>query len=646
MHAPHHEDMRVLGKTATLALGALLTPVLLTLPAASGADPDPGHDDLVVAARVNGLTVARLEALLDRDPTAELDEDGRLLYRDVRPVARTAGPSVAPAGAFPYDQTFQLHSRPGAQRTIYLDFNGQDVSGTAWNDGPDPIRSGSYPGMSVDADRSTFTDGERDIVQDVWQRVAEDYAPFEVDVTTQDPGGAALTRTGSTDEVYGMRALVTAENWCGTGCLGIAYTNVFDLVGGAVYQPAWAFSDEVHNDPIQIAESITHEVGHTLGLRHDGDNTTEYFLGHGMWSPIMGAGYGALTQWSKGEYANASEPNQDDLLAMANGGIPRRADDHGTVATPLVGSTTGVIERRTDTDVFAVAPTCDGQLTVTATSAERGPDLDIKLTVTGPNVDATDDPESGRSSTFVPTGLDASYSASVAAGTYQITLDGVGARDPVTDGYSDYASLGGYRLTVDSPCLTTLLPDPPSAVGTSATSSRLTLRWQPPLADGGSPVTTYVVRRGGEVVELGPDTRSHTFTGLAPATTYTVSVLARTAIGDSPEVSRTTKTAAARPGAARIGTATAGSRGGAVTATARWSAPLSTGGSAIRSYQVRASRVSSVGATLSRRTFTAGKDARRLAMRLSAGRYRFEVRAVNAIGAGAWSARSNRVVAR
>jgi hypothetical protein len=498
--------------------------------------------------------------------------------------------------------------------------------------------------MSVDADPA-FTDPERDIVQDVWQRVAEDYAPFDVDVTTEDPGTAALTKSGTTDNVYGMRALVTAENWCGTGCLGIAYTDVFDLVGGAVYQPAWAFSGEVDNDPIQIAESITHEVGHTLGLRHDGDNTTEYFLGHGMWSPIMGAGYGALTQWSKGEYAHASE-TQDDLVVMANGGIPRRIDDHGVAATALVGSTTGVIERRTDTDVFAVAPTCDGQLTVTATPAERGPDLDIRLTVSGPGVDATVDPESGRSSTFVPTGLDATYSATVAAGTYLITVDGVGARDPVTDGYSDYASLGGYRLTVDSPCLTTLLPDPPSAVGTSVASTRLTLRWQPPLADGGSPVTTYVVRRGSEVVELGPDTRSHTFTGLAPATTYTVSVLARTAIGDSPEVSRTTKTAAARPGAARIGTATSGSRGGAVTATARWSAPLSTGGSAIRSYQVRASRVSSSGAILSRKSFTAGKDARRLAMRLAAGRYRFEVRAVNAIGAGDWSARSNKVVAR
>ena len=54
----------------------------------------------------------------------------------------------------------------------------------------------------------------------------------------------------------------------------------------------------------------------------------------------------------------------------------------------------------------------------------------------------------------------------------------------------------------------------------------------------------------------------------------------------------------------------------------------------------------SSGATLSTRTFTAGKDARRLAMRLTSGRYRFDVRAVNAVGAGAWSARSNKVAAR
>ena len=59
-----------------------------------------------------------------------------------------------------------------------------------------------------------------------------------------------------------------------------------------------------------------------------------------------------------------------------------------------------------------------------------------------------------------------------------------------------------------------------------------------------------------------------------------------------------------------------------------------------------ARRVSPAGTTLSTRSFRAGKDARRLVMRLQAGRYRFEVRALNAMGAGPWSARSNKVVAR
>ena len=104
---------------------------------------------------------------------------------------------------------------------------------------------------------------------------------------------------------------------------------------------------------------------------------------------------------------------------------------------------------------------------MTATPAERGPDLDIALTVTDPPAAAPCRPGSGRSSTFVPTGLDATYSASVDAGTYLVTVDGVGARNAVTDGYSDYGSLGGYRLTVDSPCAVPQAPGVPSAVGTA-----------------------------------------------------------------------------------------------------------------------------------------------------------------------------------
>jgi hypothetical protein len=43
--------------------------------------------------------------------------------------------------------------------------------------------------------------------------------------------------------------------------------------------------------------------------------------------------------------------------------------------------------------------------------------------------------------------LSASVSSTVAAGTYYLRLQGVGAGDAVTTGYSDYGSLGEYRLS-------------------------------------------------------------------------------------------------------------------------------------------------------------------------------------------------------
>ena len=48
--------------------------------------------------------------------------------------------------------------------------------------------AGNYPAWTLDGDAATFNDAEREAIQTIWQRVAEDYAPFDVDVTTQDPG--------------------------------------------------------------------------------------------------------------------------------------------------------------------------------------------------------------------------------------------------------------------------------------------------------------------------------------------------------------------------------------------------------------------------------------------------------------------------
>jgi hypothetical protein len=103
------------------------------------------------------------------------------------------------------------------------------------------------------------------------------------------------------------------------------------------------------------------------------------------------------------------------------------------------------------------------------------------------------------------------------------------------------------------------------------------------------------------------------------------------------------KTAPSEPA---IGSASSGDRGGAVTATARWSAPSSDGNSPITSYQVQALKLNATGAIVSKVSATAGAAKRSLTMTLDSGRYKFRVRAVNSVGKSSWSASSNVVRAR
>ena len=188
-------------------------------------------------------------------------------------------------------------------------------------------------------------------------------------------------------------------------------------------------------------------------FRSTGTSACPYYYGHGNWAPIMGVGYGKpMVQWSKGEYVNANN-TQDDFVVAQSNGLPLRADDHGdtaATATPLDPASiaaTGAITTQADVDVFTVSVGA-GSATFTATPALAAPDLDIALTLrdaTGAVV-ATADPAFGATGYDTPTGLGASVSATLAAGTYTISVEGVGYGTAST-AYSDYASLGNYSLT-------------------------------------------------------------------------------------------------------------------------------------------------------------------------------------------------------
>jgi Bacterial Ig-like domain len=428
------------------------------------------------AAALNDMTAAELEEILSTDEMAWLDGDARLGYtmpgsmftdphaaHSAIPQAAggTTGAPTLARGPFAYSQTFLLHSKPGSNRTIYLDFTGHTIVGTAWNeffgDGA-PIIMEPF---SIDSDQATFSNAEQDAIQIAWQRVAEDFAPFNVDVTTEEPTVAQLTRSSVGDLVYGQRTLMTndldlyASAAC-EGCGGVAYVGVFNELD-EYYEPALAFTASIGSDPKDIAEVLSHETGHTLGLSHDGRAPfEEYYSGQGAWSPIMGDGStNPISQWSNGDYASPNN-TEDDFAVMAGYGAPLQSDDHGgttATATPITSSSTaisasGLISARTDVDVLRLTAEA-GALSITASPAAMGPNLDIRLDLlnsSGVQI-ATSNPASTRLSYGTATGLSATINQVVAAGTYYLRVDGVGQGDPLTTGYSDYASVGAYSVT-------------------------------------------------------------------------------------------------------------------------------------------------------------------------------------------------------
>lgn len=350
----------------------------------------------------------------------------------------------APPQNYPLEDTFRLHSNPGASKVIYLDFDGHTTTGTLWNSsrGIDPMVT---PPFDIDGDPSRFSTAELQLIQDAWDVVSEDFRPFDVDVTTEDPGVEALRNTGGGDTEWGIRVVIGPDQM-NTGAGGIAYLNSFSWNSDT---PAFVFNTSFRG----VAEAATHEVGHTLGLRHDGDPTEEYYPGHGAgptgWAPIMGVGYyRELVQWSKGEYPGANNQEDDLAIIVAGNGFGYRVDDHGNTfatATPLEVSSTlavwaeGIIERTTDVDVFSF-DTGQGLVSLDIEPFYRSPNLDIlaNLYDSAGQLVATSNPRNA---------LDASFNLSLAAGTYYVTIEGTGKPAASGDpGYSDYGSLGYYSI--------------------------------------------------------------------------------------------------------------------------------------------------------------------------------------------------------
>jgi hypothetical protein len=379
-----------------------------------------------------------------------------------------AGGDVSSAPPFPLTETFNLSSRPNSNYTIYLDFNGHVSTGTTWSLAfPELGNSFTTTAYTLDADLN-FSNLELENIQRIWQIVAEDMAPFDVNVTTIDPGVEKLRNTGGSDTQWGMRAIVGDGGPAFDAAGGIAFLNSFD---GSTDVGCFTYQSNRGDTNLSVANTISHEVGHTFGLDHDGRTSPveEYFDGHGSgvtaWGPIMGSGFGVpldpyrVFHWSRGEYANSSNTEDDLSIITTNNGFGFRPDDVGNTTTtaqllapatvPVVIGTgvellaSGVIETRTDVDLFRLV-TSGGAVTIDLSNLSDSPNLDVELAL----LDST-----GAVTTVVnpANALNASLSTNLAAGTYYIRVDGVGFGDPLTNGYTDYGSIGVYNLRVVAP---------------------------------------------------------------------------------------------------------------------------------------------------------------------------------------------------
>jgi PKD repeat protein len=308
----------------------------------------------------------------------------------------------------------------------------------------------------------------------------------------------------------------------------VAYVGIFDDTSD-YYKPALVFWDALGSGEKNVAEAISHEAGHNMGLNHDGNASTGYYQGHGSgatgWAPIMGVGYyRELVQWSKGEYSGANNV-QDDYVVMQSNGLPLRADDHGGTAasaTPMGGTTSGgistfsaggVIERPTDVDMFSFVAGA-GSATVTLSPAARSANLDalIELRNGAGILIASANPADA---------LGASLSFNLpAAGTYYLSVQGVGKGDLVS-GYSDYGSLGQYALALSAPTGSGAAPVAVASATPTSGTVPLAVNFSSAGSsdsDGSIVATAWTF---GDGASAGGPTASHTYTA---AGTYTVTL--------------------------------------------------------------------------------------------------------------------------
>ena len=335
-----------------------------------------------------------------------------------------------------FSQTPLLNSLPTAKATVFLDFDGHYVTGTSWNwYGPIDAKPSGIPPADI---------------TEIFNRVSEDYRIFNLNITT-DSTVYHKARMGER-----VRIIITPTyEWYGRAG-GAAYVDSYSWGDDT---PAWVFGILLNNIAKYVAEAVSHEIGHTMGLQHQSiwnsfcELKEEYAPGKGTgeigWAPIMGVSYiENLSTWHNGTNSINCSEKQDDVAVIGRNNFGFRSDDNSNTVTdesPLqqYGKeflASGLINQEADKDVFKFTINHAAQFRINARpqstgAGNAGANLDIKVSLLNAKADTI-----GRynPATLLNAGLDSNLNR----GTYYLVVDGVGNVN-----LKDYASLGFYAIT-------------------------------------------------------------------------------------------------------------------------------------------------------------------------------------------------------
>ena len=329
-----------------------------------------------------------------------------------------------------------LSSYPSASAVVFLDFDGQTVANTSWN----------YNGPIV-CGASGFNSSQ---ITEIFNRVSEDYRPFNVNVTTDS------TKYWAAPAARRMRVILTVSyEWYGSAG-GVSFVGSFTWGDNT---PCFVFTSLLNYNVKYCAEAAAHEAGHTLGLYHqckyDSNcvKISEYNSGQGSgeigWAPIMGVGYYEnLTLWNNGPNPYGCNNLQTDLsIITTNNGFSYRTDDYNNTFNQAYNITftnnqfnlNGVVEQNTDVDMFKFTLASTGHFTLDAIpynvgTGNSGSDLDMQVSLYNSSQTLLNIYNPG-------TLLSSVIDTTLTSGNYYLKVEGRG------NIYApNYASLGSYSL--------------------------------------------------------------------------------------------------------------------------------------------------------------------------------------------------------